>query len=91
MEDFREETYWKMKASGVNENQIKIRTENHSYDISTAILKEARTGKYATIVLGQRGERDAFFMGQIAMRLVQKVTEQTLLVVPCDTIVQIVS
>lgn len=82
MEDFREETYWKMKASGVMEGQIKIKTENHSYDISTAILGEARTGGYATIVLGRRGERDAFFTGQIAMRLVQKVADQVLWIVP---------
>jgi len=82
MENFREETYWKMKASGVNENQIKVKAENHSYDISTAILKEARTRKHATIVLGRRGERDAFFTGQIAMRIVQKITDRTLWIVP---------
>jgi nucleotide-binding universal stress UspA family protein len=82
MEGFYEEAYWKMKASGINENQIRIKTENHSYDISTAILGEARTGKYATVILGRRGERDAFFTGQIAMRLVQKITDQVLWIVP---------
>jgi hypothetical protein len=82
MERFCEETYRKMKASGIMENQIRVKTENHSYDISTAILGEARAGKYATIVLGRRGERDAFFTGQIAMRLVQKITDQTLWIVP---------
>jgi nucleotide-binding universal stress UspA family protein len=82
MEKFYEEACRKMKASGIVENQIQIKTENHSYDISTAILGEARSGKYATIILGRRGERDAFFTGQIAMRLVQKVTDQVLWIVP---------
>ena len=82
MEKLYEETYRKTKESGIIENQIRIKTENHSYDISTAILGEARAGKYSTIVLGRRGERDAFFTGHIAMRLVQKITEQALWIVP---------
>ena len=51
------------------------RAEQGFYD---AILDEARTGKYSTVVVGRRGERGAFFTGRIAMRLVQKVSDQAL-------------
>lgn len=50
--------------------------------VSTAIFDEVRTGVYGTVVIGRRGERKAFFMGSVAMRLVQKVSGQALWAVP---------
>jgi nucleotide-binding universal stress UspA family protein len=82
MEGFYAETYGKLKAGGFKKSQIKIKTEYHAQDISTAILKEARTGDYTTVVVGRRGEGDAYFTGRIAMRLVQRVRDQTLWVLP---------
>jgi nucleotide-binding universal stress UspA family protein len=82
MEAFYEEAYQRFKTAGVKKSQIRIKTSPRSHDISTAILGEAKTGHYGTVVIGRRGERDAFFTGRIAMRLVQKVTNQTLWVVP---------
>ncbi len=82
MEAFYEEAHQRFKTAGVKKSQIKINTSSRSHDISTAILGEAKTGHYGTVVIGRRGERDAFFTGRIAMRLVQKVTNQTLWVVP---------
>lgn len=82
MEDFSKALQSRFKKAGLKAGQLKTKTEPLSYDISTAILKEARTGGYSTVVIGRRGERDAFFTGRIAMRLVQKVSDQTLWVIP---------
>jgi nucleotide-binding universal stress UspA family protein len=82
MESFYEKAYRKLQTAGIEERQIKIKTEYHSLEISSAILMEAKTGNYTTIVVGRRGERDAYFTGRIAMRLVQTVHDQTLWVVP---------
>ena len=81
MEIFYEKVYKKFKTVGLKKSHIKIKTNTRSYHISTAILDEARTGKYGTVVVGRRGERGAFFTGRIAMRLVQKVSDQALWVV----------
>jgi nucleotide-binding universal stress UspA family protein len=82
MEEFCEETYHRFTTAGLKRSQIEVKTNTRTHDISTGIIQEARTGKYSTVVVGRRGERDAFFTGRIAMRLVQKITDQTLWVVP---------
>jgi nucleotide-binding universal stress UspA family protein len=82
MEDFYTKARERFKAAGLKMSQIEIKTSSQSYDISTGILGEARTGRYGTVVVGRRGESEAFFTGRIAIRLVQKITDQTLWVVP---------
>ena len=81
MQAFYEKAYQRFKTAGLKKSQIKIKTNTRSYHISTAILDEARCGEYSTVVVGRRGERGAFFTGRIAMRLVQKVSDQALWVV----------
>ena len=81
MQAFYEKAYQRFKTAGLKKSQIKVKTNTRSYHISTAILDEARTGEYSTVVVGRRGERGAFFTGRIAMRLVQKVSGQALWVV----------
>jgi nucleotide-binding universal stress UspA family protein len=82
IEDFYEKARQKFKAAGLKQSQVETKTRIGGFDISTSILEEAKSGKYCTVVVGRRGERDAFFTGRIAMRLVQKVTGQALWVVP---------
>ena len=82
MEDFYERAHERLKAAGLKKSQIEIKTSTQSYDISTGILGEVKTGQYGTVVIGRRGEREAFFTGRISMRLVQKVSDQALWVVP---------
>ena len=81
MERFYEKVHDRFERAGLKKSQIEIKTNTRSYQISTAILDETRTGGYGTVVMGRRGERDAFFTGRIAMRLVQKVSDQALWVV----------
>jgi nucleotide-binding universal stress UspA family protein len=81
MEAFYEAARQRFEMAGLKKSQIKIKTSTRSHDVSTAILGEAKTGQYGTLVVGRRGEREAFFTGRIAMRLVQKVTNETLWVV----------
>jgi len=82
MRAFHEKVFQRLKTAGIEKRQVKTVTNTQSYDISTAILEEATGGEYGTVLIGRRGERDAFFTGRIAMRLVQKVCNQTLWVVP---------
>jgi nucleotide-binding universal stress UspA family protein len=82
IEDFYEKARHKFKTAGLKQTQIETKTRIGGFDISTSILEEAKSGKYSTVVVGRRGERDAFFTGRIAMRLVQKITDQALWVVP---------
>jgi nucleotide-binding universal stress UspA family protein len=82
MEDFYRKARERLKAAGLKMSRVEIKTSSQSYDISTGILGEARTGRYGTVVVGRRGESEAFFTGRIAIRLVQKITDETLWVVP---------
>jgi len=82
MEEFYGKARERLKAAGLKMSQIEIKTSRQSHEISTGILSEARSGRYDTVVVGRRGEREAFFTGRIAVRLVQKITDETLWVVP---------
>ena len=82
MEDFYERAHERLKAAGLKKSQIEIKTSARSYDISTGILGEVKSGQYGTVAIGRRGESEAFFTGRIATRLVQKVSDQALWVVP---------
>jgi nucleotide-binding universal stress UspA family protein len=82
MANFYEKAFRKLEAAGLKKDHINVETNAESFDIATAIFSELRTGRYGTVVVGRRGERDAFFTGGIAMRLVQKVTNQALWMVP---------
>jgi nucleotide-binding universal stress UspA family protein len=81
MEDFHRQAFDRFETAGITRSQVEIKTNEHGYDISTAILEEARRGAYGTVVIGRRGEREAFFTGRIAMRLVQKMPSAALWVV----------
>jgi len=82
MVDLYEKACRKLEAAGLKKDHINVETNAESFDIATAIFSELRTGQYGTVIVGRRGERDAFFTGGIAMRLVQKVTNRALWVVP---------
>jgi nucleotide-binding universal stress UspA family protein len=82
MDDFYERAYQRFEAAGLKKGQIDIKSSTWSYDISTAILDEVTTAQYGTLVIGRRGREKAFFAGRIAMRLLQKVSDQALWVVP---------
>ena len=81
MERFFSKALEKLEGAGIKKSQVDIKTDIHGYDISTAILGEARKGQYGTLVVGRRGERDAFFTGRIAMRLSQKMPTPALWIV----------
>ncbi|MBW1744163.1 MAG: universal stress protein [Deltaproteobacteria bacterium] len=82
MAAFYAKAYKKLEAAGLKQDHINVEANAQSFDIATAIFIELRTGRYGTVVVGRRGERDAFFTGGIAMRLAQKVTNQALWMVP---------
>ncbi|OEU44807.1 MAG: hypothetical protein BBJ60_11190 [Desulfobacterales bacterium S7086C20] len=81
METFYSKALKKLEGAGIKRSQVEIKTDTYGYDISTAILGEARSGRYGTLVVGRRGEREAFYTGRIAMRLEQKMPAPVLWVV----------
>jgi nucleotide-binding universal stress UspA family protein len=82
MEGFYEKAHKRFKIAGLKGSQINTTICRRSSDISTAIYGEAKAGQYNTVIVGRRGERGAFFSGQIARRLVQILEDQTLCIVP---------
>lgn len=82
MDDFYKKAYQRFEAAGLKKGQIEMKSSSWSYDISTSILDEATTAQYGTLVIGRRGMEKAFFAGRIALRLLQKVSDQALWVVP---------
>jgi len=82
MEIFYKEAYGRLMNAGLQESQIQTKTNTSSFHISTAILDEARQGEYGTVVIGRRGTRKAFFLGGAPMRLVHKISNQALWVIP---------
>jgi nucleotide-binding universal stress UspA family protein len=82
MKGFYEKAYERFKSAGLKGSQINTTTCRRSGDISTAIYGEAKAGQYGTVIVGRRGERGAFFSGQIARRLVNTLEDQTLCIVP---------
>lgn len=82
MEGFYEKAAERFKSAGLKGSQINTTTCRRSSDISTAIYGEAKAGQYGTVIVGRRGERGAFFSGQIARRLIHTLEDQTLCIVP---------
>jgi len=81
MEGFYTEADERFEKAGIDSSRISKTSNSMSYDISTAILDEARR-EYGTIVVGRRGERNAFFTGRIPLRMVQKLSGRNLWIVP---------
>ncbi len=82
MEAFYRQAYERLENAGIDKARISQRTNTKSYDVSTAILDEARRVEYGTVVVGRRGERRAFFTGRIAIRLIQKLSGRNLCLLP---------
>jgi nucleotide-binding universal stress UspA family protein len=82
MDGFYEKAYELFKEAGLKKNQLNTIVCRRSGEISTAIYGEGKSGQYDTVIVGRRGERGAFFSGQIARRLVHALEDQTLCIVP---------
>ncbi len=81
MKAFYDKAYERIKAAGLDKSRLGIKSRVWGHDIAMAVIDEAIAGQHGTIVVGRRGERKAFFSGQIAARLLQKVSDQALWVV----------
>jgi nucleotide-binding universal stress UspA family protein len=81
MEMFYARAFDILKKHGIQDAQVRTMTAKAMEDVSTCVLREAKSGGYGTVVIGRRGEREAFFTGRIAMRLIQKISDQALWIV----------
>jgi hypothetical protein len=78
MEEFNNQVRTIFDSAHFQPSQLKMKTNTASYDVSTAILDEMRTGLYGTLLVCRRGERGAFFVGRTCLRLIQKIEDQSI-------------
>lgn len=69
--------------AGIAQKNIKIKIEEKKEGIARDILKEAKKGRYDTIVVGRRGltATKAFFFGSISSKIIQHAKNCTVWVV----------
>lgn len=71
----------RFKEAGFKESQIRMKTVECLYHVGSAILEEAKAGKYGTVVVGRRGGGNAFFMGSVSRSVIAKAANCALWVV----------
>lgn len=69
--------------AGIAQKDVRVRIEEKKEGIARDILKEAKKGRYDTIVVGRRGltATKAFFFGSISSKIVQHAKNCTVWVV----------
>jgi hypothetical protein len=72
-----------LAAMGIERNKISSKVISGVVSRSTALLNEARNGRYGTIVVGRRGvsEVEEFQIGRIAAKLTQVARDMAVWVV----------
>ena len=71
----------KFKEAGFQDTQIQINTVDCMYNIGSAIIDEAKSGNFGTVVVGRRGGGNAFFMGSVSRTVLGKTAKCALWVV----------
>jgi nucleotide-binding universal stress UspA family protein len=73
----------RLEKAGLNSDQINTKTVTGAASRAKAIVEEASTGGYGTIVLGRRGlsRVEEFFMGSVSNKVIQLAKEMAIWVV----------
>jgi nucleotide-binding universal stress UspA family protein len=72
MDDFYARALRVLADAGLGEDQVETKTKQGGLSVAGAILDEARSGGYGTVVLGRRGENRSFFLGHVSDKVVSK-------------------
>lgn len=71
----------RIKAGGISEDQLEMKTIKGGLNTGKAILEEARKGKFGTLVIGRRGTNKAFFMGSVSRYIINRISNAVLWIV----------
>jgi nucleotide-binding universal stress UspA family protein len=82
VKDFHTHAQKRFKASGINENQIRIREVKSTINIGKTIVDEAEKGKFGTVVVGRKGLSESFFMGSVSRYVLHKANKCAVWLVP---------
>jgi nucleotide-binding universal stress UspA family protein len=79
--DFHDRVHRMFKEASIPEDRIEIKKVQRSDNAGKAILEEAQTGDYSTVVVGRRGNNQSFFMGSVSRYMLNRTEDRTLWVV----------
>jgi nucleotide-binding universal stress UspA family protein len=72
----------KLEEFDIKEDRIQTKTVTGLSNIGAAILKEAQTGNYDTIVMGRSGINKSFFTGSVTNTVLNKISKGAVWLVP---------
>lgn len=81
IKDFHARVHRMFKEAGISEDRIEIKEVRRSGNAGKAILEEAETGDYGTVVVGRRGDNRSFFMGSVSKYVLNRTEGRALWVV----------
>lgn len=82
MDDFISEAQVLMQKYSIAKDQITFQTETKQISTANTIFKALQNGKYGTLVLGRRGIGRSMFTGSVGRKLLQKISNQAIWIVP---------
>ncbi len=82
VESFLSHAHRKFNESGFQKDQIKIKEVKAISNVGKAIMEEAETGNYGTVIVGRRGISKSFFMGSVSKYVLDRTSDRALWLVP---------
>ena len=82
MDDFYSQAQLVIQKYGVATERVTFLTETKQISTTNTILKAIQNGKYGTVVLGRRGMGRSLFTGSVSRKLLQKVRDRAVWIVP---------
>jgi len=71
----------RFREAGFQDKQIQLKMVECMYNIGSAVIDEAKSGNFGTVVVGRRGGGNAFFMGSVSRTVLGKSANCALWVV----------
>lgn len=81
IKDFHDRVRGMFKEADIPEDRIEIKEVKRTGNAGKAILEEAETGDYGTVVVGRRGDNRSFFMGSVSKYVLNRTEGRALWVV----------
>ncbi len=76
MDDFYQRAIKVLMEGGLSRDQIQTKSKEGGVSVPAAVVEEAKSGDYGTVVLGRRGQNRSFFLGHVSDKVLNK-GEQT--------------
>lgn len=82
MDDFFIQAQALMQKYGIAKNSVRFFTETKQVSTANTILKALQNGTHGTVVLGRRGNSRSLFTGSVGRKLLQKISNRAVWIVP---------